>query len=697
MSKITTLLTVCTAAAFLFTGICRAAQITDIQVFSEDDYVRVAVTLDQPVKADVEINAGENLAFVRFDKAGIENLTKQSFLYENNPHLESVTFLPLGTETTVVRVKARHPFKVKTYEIKNPARFILELSERTSAQPAGFTAVSGHDKGYYAQGVRQMQKGNYNSALMSFRSAIRAGNRVTDSYYQAGLIRHKLGQKDKALINFNRAQKSSSFGDEARLYVCWIHYNNGDSGPLAGSWKNFVSNLPDDNERMSVITAHPEIDYRALEEAAKNEPNKPAGQFSASSAIQNDAAGGAREAATVYFAKGLIAKEEGRLEEAAQLLEKAISLDNGYTEAHFQLGVVYKAMGKNKLSVRHFEKSLGNNGSSPGISGEPVKIGEESLPGSVQQQIPDFQPVEEDALLDKPGDNEQHSATAGPISEIGSGGTGEAQSGKIKASRTPDETSMLNSLRQAVANLIALPKVGLLRRQVKILTVILGILFLLTIVGEKVALRKFGKRKVLIPNFIMENQVKPNPGSQVTGTGRPLAPSVEKKRQTEAVLAKELAAKRRESRPAVGATEGGLELHLQPVGERGMYGADIARRIKEELSREDQTESFKSVSATFGHKGDDLQTRLIRQLRSKNWTISDIAQEMNLSREEIKWALAGSSRADEETKAGKKSAKTLDSRYGQARSLLDRKKEDYQGINPQSMDREVDLELEINA
>ncbi len=71
MSKMTSLLAVCLAAVFLSAGLCRAAQITDIQVFSEDDYVRVAITLDQPVKANVEINAGEKLVFVRFDKAGI--------------------------------------------------------------------------------------------------------------------------------------------------------------------------------------------------------------------------------------------------------------------------------------------------------------------------------------------------------------------------------------------------------------------------------------------------------------------------------------------------------------------------------------------------------------------------------------------------------------------------------------------------
>jgi len=594
MSKITSLLTVFLAATFLSAGMCRAAQITDIQVFSED----------------------------------------------------------LG-----------------------------------GSMP---------ENGYYVQAVRQMQKGNYNSALMAFRSAIRAGNRVADSYYQAGLIRYKLGQNDKALINFNRAQKSSSFGDDARLYLCWIHYKNEDYTSLDGSWKNFVSNLPDEKEQMSLITGHPEIDYRALEEAAKNELNGPARKVSTPSAIQNNVASKIRETASVYFAKGLVAKEEGRLEEAAQFLEKAISLDSSYTEVHFQLGVVYKDMGRNKLSVQHFEKSLGSGGGLRKKSGEPVKSEEESLPGEHERQVLDLEPVTEDAARDNPGDDRQDSAPAGLISQGGSGGASEAGPGKIQPSRARDENPMLASIRQTVANVIALPNVGLLRRQVKILTVILGVLFLLTLVGEKVALRKFGKRKAVVPNSIMEDRANSNPESQDTGTGRPLATNVEKKRQMGTVLAKELAAKRRASQPAIGATENGLELHLQPVGERGMYGADIAKRIKEELSRADQPESLESGSTPFGRKQDNLQNRLIRQLRSKNWTISDIAQEMNLSREEIKWALAGSSEA-KETQAGKTSGKTLDSHYGQARSLLDRKKEDYQGIKPESIDREVDLELEINV
>jgi len=270
------------------------------------------------------------------------------------------------------------------------------------------------------------------------------------------------------------------------------------------------------------------------------------------------------------------------------------------------------------------------------------------------------------------------------------------QPGDNQASR--EETTMLASLRQAVANVIALPKVDLLRRQVKILTVILGILFLIAIVGERVVLYKYGKPRLVVPNFMVkeDNRNISGSGSQNTAAARTQASNTEKKRQMEVVLARELAAKKRANQPAVEAGQGPLELYLQPVGERGVYGADIAKRIKQELSRKDQPEVSASLSP-FAGRQDDLQTRLIRQLRSKNWTISDIAQEMNLSRDEIKWALAGGSPVEETQAAGKASGKTLDSPYGQARTLLKGRKEHYQGIAPKSMDREVDLELEINV
>ena len=263
-----------------------------------------------------------------------------------------------------------------------------------------------------------------------------------------------------------------------------------------------------------------------------------------------------------------------------------------------------------------------------------------------------------------------------------------------------EQNTLLASLRQAVANVIALPNAELLRRQVKILTVVLGVLFFFAIIGERVVLYRFGKPRLVVPNFMVkdDNRNKSGAGSKNPAVARVQASNTEKKRQMEVVLARELAAKKRANQPAVEAGSGPLELHLQPVGERGIYGADIAKRIKQELSRKDQPEFSDSLGPSFAGRQDDLQTRLIRQLRSKNWTINDIAQEMNLSRDEIKWALASDAAGVGGTQAAHKaSGKTLDNSNGQARTLLKDRKEHYQGIAPGSMDREVDLELEINV
>jgi hypothetical protein len=160
-------------------------------------------------------------------------------------------------------------------------------------------------------------------------------------------------------------------------------------------------------------------------------------------------------------------------------------------------------------------------------------------------------------------------------------------------------------------------------------------------------------------------------------------------------LARELESKRRSSRPAIEEGDERISLQLKPVGERGMYGVDIARRIKEELSPDGAVAAPASSSALAGGHRDDMQTRLIRQLRSKNWTIGDIAQEMNLSREEIKWALAGN--GDAQSAPNGEAGSNRTESYGQLRTLASRESSRSERLDPDRIDREVDLELEINV
>ena len=101
----------------------RCSELTDLKVFSEKDYVRLAFKMDGPAATDVEINNAEKLVFVKFDGASAAGLPQQSYLLAENPHVEAVSFLPLGDGSTVARIKVRHPFKLKTFDIANPPTF----------------------------------------------------------------------------------------------------------------------------------------------------------------------------------------------------------------------------------------------------------------------------------------------------------------------------------------------------------------------------------------------------------------------------------------------------------------------------------------------------------------------------------------------------------------------------------------------
>ncbi len=702
-----------------------AAEIVDLQVFSEDDYLRVAFSLDRTAKAQVEANIAENLVFIRFDNTGIGSLAKQSFLYADNPHLESVTFLPLGQGSTVARVKARHPFKIKTYEISDPPRFVLELTDvrGRASNPAEANKTKVID--YYRRGIQQMQKGSLNAALMSFRSAIRAGNRVADSYYHAGVIRSRLHQLDKALINFSRAGTSSAYGDEARLYLAWIHYKNSNYPAMRTSWRRFVNRLPDRSGRITLAEKHPEIDYRILEAAVEASSGEKAGLTGSAMATAENSRlkiperGTTRvdqDSAALYFERAMALKADGRLEQAARALEDAVRCDPDYSQAFFQLGVIYKSLGNHKLSAVNFEKSLGRQASAGQFKAEEIEnsatAASETFPEPGLSQAPS--PIEEySGGQSSLGVNPTGSKPTGTEEKtlVASSGQLEADRGtSIEGPAASTPGSLIGTARTSARKIISLAQAGLLRKQLWLLTLITGILFALTLLGEQIFVGWFFRRKAAASRKIGQVVDVYQNSSSIPRTGNAVKkdqpPIDQKKKQVAEVLASELAAKQQadnvseadessrrhimSSRLAGGEA---LELRLNPAVTGGIYGDNIARRIKQELSGTENKGEPDSLTGKFGKGRSDVQTRLIRQLRSKDWSIGDIAQEMNLSREEVKWALA-TPPAEESSGMGL-SGETHRARYGQARALLDKEGSDFQRV-ARKIDREVDLELQID-
>ncbi len=717
----------------------RAAEIAGVKVFDDRDYARVAFELDQPVQPVLEVVRAENLVFVRFAGTSL-GPGSRTVLCEGNPHLESVTFLPLG-ETTVARIKARHPFKLRTFEIANPPRFVLEVAgeapeglqppvapvvqpvapvvqTKAEAHPAS-TPPTAAD-GYYGRGLEQMRQGNHQAALISFRSAIRARQRVEESYYQAGVVRYRLGEDELARVNFSRAADSRSFGAAARLWLAWLDHRAGDRPRLAADWNSLVLLSPSSRRRELLAAGIAEIDYRALEQAAQaaqaaqDQPVPAPAPETASpaAAVPTASAAAPEDSVAELLHRGRLAQSQGRLEEAAAALEQVVALDSGHSEACFQLGVIYQELGQAGKSARYFERSLGQpmeegrlSAALP-LAAEPV---EESLSGTasastapelVETLLPDSLPAGETDSVEAGEDTLAAAALAATVATPGDGNP------------LPEQSALLARLRRSAARLVNLPDPALVRRQVAVMTGVLGLLFVLALLGGR--LLPAGKRGSAV-RLAFAGNVVPAAGS--AGGPRPEQPAIarprevtiiEKKQQMERMLARELASKR-EARvmedgavvpaasvrvaPASGGE--GLELRLGRPQGGGVYGADIARRIKEQLQKNEVRGAGSQGGLHARRAGDEPQVRLIRQLRAKQWTVSDIAQELGLSREEIKWALGGREEgaAPEDHPLAAEQAQA----NGQARRLLESRRPPHTPPVTSRIDREVDFELEINV
>jgi tetratricopeptide (TPR) repeat protein len=716
-----------------------AGAISGLQVYSENDYARLAFTLEGKVSPQVETNPAEQLIFVRFEGAEVSRLDLQSYFYEKNPHLESVTFLPLGQGATVARIKARHPFSVKTFETAEPRRFVLELGREVNqgggSQPASAPGkASPAQAGYYEHGLSDLRDRNYNAALVSFRNAIRAGDNAFDSYFFAGLVRLRLGEYENAALNFTRAGEGGQNSSAARLFLSWIYYRTGNYPSMLRNWKDFIVSQPDPARRLELAGAYPEIDYRALEAAVAGNGRDMAPQGGNRTVIEpvvqsvpvqsGPAAAISLDSAALYFEKGSLAREEGRLDEAAARLEGAVRFDPNYSEAYFQLGKVYKDLGRTRESAENFEKSLEADKRftiqpREKIEEKPAGTDTPSMSGAFPNfAFPDTGQADSSSSLAataglnvvKPEDRTPGDGQAAVQAQSAAAGKIALDAGKTAPAAAPVSAwnKALLALRAAISELTSASNIPLLRRQVGLLTLALGFLLLLAFVGERVTVgRGRGRAAALAlrPTFTPVPSVA---GGTLALEMRGASANLhERKRQLAEVLARELATKQRaislderveapvQSLAGGAGYAGSSGLRPRRHSESGgIYGADIAHRIKAELSRGRAESQFApEPGGGFHARRDDVKSQLIRQLRSKNWTLGDIAQELGVSREEVKWALAGG------RETGERAAGEPDSQpgYGQASRLLERKDTGGSQKISADIDREVDLALQINV
>ena len=183
-------------------------------------------------------------------------------------------------------------------------------------------------------GVAHAARGNYKSAEQPLRKACEIDPRDPDVCYYLGLASYNLGRYENATDAYNKALKAPGDAGRARagLGLVLEALGKADAGERELREATKIANgksLPDSDPRVELGAflfrqGRLEEAARVLEQAAGARPDSPRAQFE--------------------LARILVQKES--LHEAVERLKQALRLDPAYGAAHLLLGRVYFRLGR---------------------------------------------------------------------------------------------------------------------------------------------------------------------------------------------------------------------------------------------------------------------------------------------------------------------------------------------------------------
>ena len=177
--------------------------ITDIRWGFHATYIKIVFEFDAPVKYDFTKAQKNKFRFFGC-KAGSET---DKNIKINNLLVKDISLNQIGKDL-IADINLQDTFKSKEpYILKNPYRVVYEvLYEREE--------VNNH-----SLGLEYEKKGDYQQALTYYRKAVRENPGDHASYFRAGILRFKIGDLDKALINFKQIPDNSEHKKAADEYI----------------------------------------------------------------------------------------------------------------------------------------------------------------------------------------------------------------------------------------------------------------------------------------------------------------------------------------------------------------------------------------------------------------------------------------------------------------------------------------------
>lgn len=136
-----------------------------------------------------------------------------------------------------------------------------EISQKTSVQKES-NVVSGQTEQLFKAAVQLFNAQNYEAALGKFREVIKLDSQHSGSFYYAGLIRLKQGQKKMAKINFRNALNYSGLDYTAHYYlgkICADEKNYTEAISYLSKYIAATNHEPGKKEALSLIEQYKKL------------------------------------------------------------------------------------------------------------------------------------------------------------------------------------------------------------------------------------------------------------------------------------------------------------------------------------------------------------------------------------------------------------------------------------------------------
>jgi tetratricopeptide (TPR) repeat protein len=188
---------------------------------------------------------------------------------------------------------------------------------------------------YYTHGDLQL-------AMQAFETALDVTPDLPEAYNNLGLIYAQQGEYEQAIASFQRAL-------ELEPGIATTEYNLGTSFQAI---QNFTEALG--HYQTSLALGGPQANTLLNMAIAYFE----AGQPQEAEVASREALRLAPDSAAAYTLLGAIALESSEPELALSELQRAVGLDEGYSQAHFYMGLAYKSLDQEAEAIAAFEQAL---------------------------------------------------------------------------------------------------------------------------------------------------------------------------------------------------------------------------------------------------------------------------------------------------------------------------------------------------